>query len=138
MDSDWCYREVPHTADLRLIVRGKSYREIFGHSAAGLHHLLRCKPASQAVQEEYLVNLQAHDLETLLVMWLNEIIYLCEERRICPSLFTIREVTGNTLSATVAGRRPWRTHRVIKAATFHDLAVVRMEPGYQVTLTFDV
>lgn len=138
MPSDWGYREVPHTADLGLEVRGASHVEFLTQAAAGLCHLLRCEPAADAAHCERAIHLQAPDLETLLVAWLNELIYLCEEQRICPERFDIQEASDTELSAVVRGRCPWRTHRVIKAATFHNLVVGCSPEGYQARITFDV
>ena len=138
MPSDWGYREVPHTADLGLEVRGVSPIEFLTQAAAGLCHLLCCDPAADAVHCERDIQLQALDLETLLVAWLNELIYLCEELHICPERFDIHNASDTELSAVVRGRCPWRTHRVIKAATFHNLVVGYTPEGYQARITFDV
>jgi SHS2 domain-containing protein len=138
MATNWGYREVPHTADLGLEARGVTLEEFFIQAATGLIHLLACEPAPAAVICERIVHLQAPDLETLLVSWLNELIYLCEVQRICPSHLDIQTATHIELKAVVHGLCPWNTYRVIKAATFHNLVVEGSEKGYHAQVTFDV
>ncbi|MHB1356065.1 MAG: archease [Anaerolineae bacterium] len=138
MPPDCGYREIPHTADLGLEVRGASQVEFLTFAAAGLSHLLCCEPAADAMLCEHAIHLQSPDLETLLVAWLNELIYLCEEHHVCPERFDIHAASDTELRAVVHGICPWRTHRVIKAATFHNLVVSRGVKGYQAQITLDV
>lgn len=138
MPPDWKYREIPHTADLGLEVRGASCGEFLTYAASGLKHLLCCEPAADSMPWEQAIYLQSPDLETLLVAWLNELIYFCEELCVCPKQFDIFAATDTEMHAVIHGRCPWRTHRVIKAATFHNLVVSVSTEGYQAQITLDV
>jgi SHS2 domain-containing protein len=138
MTSDLGYREIPHTADLGLEIHGDSQAQFLTNAASGLCHLLACEPADDAVLWEHKVSLFSPDIETLLVAWLNELLYLCGEYRFCPERFDFHKVTDTELNASVYGRYPSSTHRLIKAATFHNLVVLCTSEGFHAQVTFDI
>ncbi|MHB9034646.1 MAG: archease [Anaerolineae bacterium] len=131
------YYEIPHTADLAIVVSGSTPLELLQHAAQGLAFLLHCQTAPHAAEAAFDLRLDAPDLETLLVDFLNEILYLVSERSINPKVFIIRELAAYSLLATVRGISPNCSCRQIKAATFHGLEV-RHTNGYQATIVFDV
>jgi len=131
------YYEIPHIADLALHVGGSSPEELLLHAAQGLTALMRCEPARESEPVEYQIELSAPDLESLLIDWLNEIIYLATEKSFYPNKFGIAAIVNNTLRATVGGSSPARICQYVKAATFHGLALANTA-GYQVTIVFDV
>lgn len=99
--------------------------------------------------DKVLITLQSDSPETLLVDWLSELIYLAEVRGMLFSSFAVRvesRVAGRgeswSLTATIGGEK-FRADRherktMIKAATYHQLAVERVEAGYEGRVIFDV
>ena len=82
---------------------------------------------------------QGMDLETLLVAWLNELLYLSEMN---DALFTRFEVAidGDLEPALTANVRgvPGRGHLAhVKAVTYYDLRVEPTPVGWRATVTFD-
>jgi SHS2 domain-containing protein len=84
------------------------------------------------------ISLEGWDQETLLVDWLNELLYLTETEDLLFVDYEIESLTPTGLLAR-AGGIPGRVTRVnIKAATFHDLALADDGDRWSAVITFDV
>ncbi len=132
--------EIEHTADWAIRVRARDLPDLFAGAARGMFGLLT--DLSAVVPDRYFeIDLEAIDVETLLIDWLNELLYLAEQHGFVFVDFTIHEVTagdGARLRAQASGGRPAQLFKVIKAATFHGLSIRQDEDGLQVELVFDV
>jgi SHS2 domain-containing protein len=131
------WRELDHTADLALHVWGRDLEDLFAAAATGMFSLLaETAPAGAVVRFE--LHLTALDAESLLIDWLNELLYLCETQDFVGTEFIFGTLTPTELHAEVVGL-PVRERRAdIKAATYHMLAVVALEAGYETEVVFDV
>jgi SHS2 domain-containing protein len=87
---------------------------------------------------EHVVDLGANDVETLLVSWLGELIYLGERDDVVFTEIEPQTVTHTGLRATVRGGPAVERRRIIKAVTFSDLEVRRTAVGYTTVIVFDV
>jgi len=135
--SSFRFEEVEHTADLALKVHGHSLKELFINAACGLFSLMAdLENLSPTVSHE--VHLEAPDRESLLVDWLNELLYLHEVEEEIYTRFEIETLSSTALSATVWGTQTEVSKLTVKAATFHDLAIREAEDGYLATVVFDV
>ncbi|HID61297.1 MAG TPA: archease [Anaerolineae bacterium] len=131
------FEEVEHTADLALKVHGHSLEEIFANAAYGLFSLMAdLENLSPNISRE--VHLEAPDRESLLVDWLNELLYLHEVEEEIYIRFEIETLSSTTLSATVWGINKKSSKVTVKAATFHNLEIKETEDGYLATVVFDV
>ncbi len=131
------FQEVEHTADWALRVRGDTLPGLFVNAAAGMYALIVDAPHIQ-VQVERPVEVAGVDAETLLVNWLNELLYYTEVDGLVFGQFEIVDLAGGRLRATARGQAgaPLRKH--IKAATFHNVHIVKSGGGLSVTIVFDV
>ena len=94
------FEEVEHTADLALKVHGHSLEEIFANAACGLFSLMAdLDNLSPSVNHE--VHLGAPDRESLLVDWLNELLYLHEVEEETYTRFEIETLSSTMLLATI-------------------------------------
>ena len=133
------FEEIDHTADLCLRVFGWDLQQLFVHAAQGMFHLMQCKPSGKATPIFHVVALEAYDLETLLVDWLGELLYLSEFKKVCYTTFEIDQLEPTHLRATVRGLTNHVAQKGIKAVTFSDLEVTRQADGhYETRITFDV
>ncbi len=132
------YQELEHTADLRLRVTGADLPALFTHAGQGLHALLRCRSGEGAQPANRLIALEAPDLVTLLVDWLNELLYLAERHHEAYAGFCLTLCDEQRLEATALGWSDQHVGRPIKAATYHGLQVERTATGYEATITLDV
>ncbi|MDY0020438.1 MAG: archease [Anaerolineae bacterium] len=132
------WQELNHTADLALHVSGVDLADLFATAARGMAALL-VDPEAVALSESVTVVLAAPDVETLLVDWLNELLYLGEREETLSvyTTFEFESLTPTALRATVRGGGVERYAGVIKAATFHNLEVRQTPEGYETEIVFD-
>jgi SHS2 domain-containing protein len=134
-----CYQIIDHTADLALRITGCDLCELFVHAAYAMFDQLA--PGSA---ERLTPTLQRHiavdggDLESLLVNWLNELLYLHEVHAELYSRFDIQDLTEQGLHATVGGLPSATAEIIIKAATYNGLRIERTAEGYTATIVFDI
>jgi SHS2 domain-containing protein len=131
------FEEIDHTADIGIRVWGQDLAELFANAAYGMFSLMlevECLPQtlSRAVEVE------ATDVETLLVDWLSELNYRRELTGEVYNRFDFQEILPTRLRANVAGTDGAHPKRGVKAVTFHDLAVKETPEGYEATIVFDV
>jgi SHS2 domain-containing protein len=130
------YQEVDHTADIALKVWGEDFQTLLRQAAYGLYDLMGIVPDDQTPVAGYFVLLQ-DSLETILVDFLSELIFLAEEKNQVFDSFSFDE-QDDELTVGMAGQEILSQERYLKAVTFHDLAVRQTDCGCEVTITFDV
>ncbi len=129
--------ELEHTADLSIRVRGRDLAELFVNAARGMFGLMAdLEAVEHSVQRQ--VQLHEMDAETLLVSWLSELLWFNEESGAAFARFEMQSLTQSDLQATAWGGSAPSQWKHIKAVTFHDLAIIETDDGYEVTLVFDV
>jgi SHS2 domain-containing protein len=129
--------EVEHTADLSLHVWGHDLDDLFATAARGMFSLV-AEPADDILGGVRRVELAAPDVETLLVDWLNELLYLHEREDVVIMQTAFERLTRTLLEAEVRGVPVGQRRAHIKAVTFHNLAVASGPEGYEAELVFDV
>lgn len=129
--------EVEHTADRALSIRGTSLPLLFVGAARGMIRLM-ADIEGLVVFEWREIRLEAIDQESLLVEWLNELLFLAETEGLLAIQTRIHSLSGNSLVARVGltPGEPAKTH--IKAATFHNMALLRDGEAWSTVVTFDV
>jgi SHS2 domain-containing protein len=132
------YEEVPHTADWALRVRGAGPSELFVNAAEGMYALIGAETPAGAPEIRRDVTLAAPDLESLLVAWLNELLYFTEVEGLASHRFEIAALDGTQLQAAAWGAPAAGMQKQIKAVTFHDLKIVNTSGGLETTIVFDV
>jgi SHS2 domain-containing protein len=131
------YRLVEHTADLAIRLYASTICELFVCAAEAMFQQLVGKGTVPAVSSVS-VCVEGTDYESLLVNWLNELLYLHETRREAYSNFSITTLSPEGLNA-IAMCAPFTEARMlIKAATYHGLSVTPTRSGYKATVLFDV
>jgi SHS2 domain-containing protein len=131
-------REVEHTADWALRVRGQDLGALFTNAAVGLARLMVEELATIPLEVERSITVEALDVESLLVAWLEELAFLAEMESLVFPRVDVSSITPERLVAKVVGGRSAFLQKHIKAVTYHNLEVVQTESGYEATLVFDV
>ena len=129
--------EIEHTADLSLHVWGTDLVDLFTTAARGMFALVALS-ADGAVRDVRRLELAAPDVETLLVDWLNELLYLHEVEDVVIVESEFERLTSSQLRVEVRGAPVGERRAHIKAVTFHNLAVTSGPGGYETELVFDV
>ena len=131
------FEEIEHTADVAIRVWGRDLAELFANAAYGMAcQLADLDGVTSTVQRA--LTLEAFDVETLLVAWLGELLYLGERDGCVFVAFDIAEIASTKLDATVRGGKAHRHRSHIKAVTFSGLEVQQTDDGYETTVVFDV
>lgn len=131
------WEELDHTADLALRVWAPDYASLFTTAAQGMFSLLADLCAIERTECRR-VSLTAPDIETLLIDWLNELLYFGETGPLSAYAdFDFDILTSSHLEATVVGGPVSEYRGYIKAATFHNLEVRRTSEGYETEIVFD-
>lgn len=134
------FEVIDHTADVGIIAYGSDLKEAFANSAYGMFSLIAdLEGVEEGVCRD--INVQAPDQEALLVVWLNELLYLFDVDHVIFGKFEISDLSQNRLQAKVYGERIDTSHHqlktAVKAATYH-LLKVEKENGFRVQVILDV
>jgi SHS2 domain-containing protein len=133
----FCYEEIGHTADRALRVTAGSLTGLFVGAARGMYGLMADIEGLIATTWRQ-VQLEDWDRESLLVGWLNELLFLSESEGLLFREFRIEALTDTSLVGWAGGMRGQPTRALIKAATFHDLVLDQDEEEWSTVVTFDV
>jgi SHS2 domain-containing protein len=132
---------IDHTADVGIIAYGTDVEELFSNAALALFSLIT---EPESIEEKLHLNLEvsSEDRDSLLVEWLNELIYFFDVKHILFNRFDIGSLTHNELKATCYGEDfdPMK-HKIkvgIKAATYHMLKLDKSDGGYKAQVIFDI
>ncbi len=131
-----------HTADVGLTAYGETLQRLFENAALGLTSLLVDASTVHPGGIRDRVRAKALDKETLLVNWLNEILFLFTVQQEAFARFHIRSFSETAIEAEGEGELldPGRHGllREVKAATFHDLRIERTPEGWRARIVLDV
>ena len=130
------YREIEHTADWELEVWGPDMAALLEQAARGMYRLMGVELAVGERTERCLV-IEAADEEALLVDFLGELLYLAESEGLAFDRLAL-EVDGDRASARLEGAVISSQTKEVKAVTFHRLAIMETDSGWQTRIVFDV
>ncbi len=131
--------ELEHTAEIGLRVFAASRAEAYACMATAMFVLTGAIADPTAQQTARTITIRAPDAETLLVDWLNELLYLYETTGEICTAARISNWHPTELTATITSA-PGDLAPVlhIKAVTYHDLAVEEQNGAWMVQVYFDI
>jgi SHS2 domain-containing protein len=143
LSGDTMIEMLDHTADVGFELKASTLEELFDEARRALLMVVFERPPEEGKDEQQ-IRLSAPDLETLLVRWLNELIYLIQDAGFVPvgAQIRIRKEAGSSLEASLAGvpllleEYGWQGE--IKSATFHGLDVAKDDEGWHARVILDV
>jgi SHS2 domain-containing protein len=129
------------TADVGIMAWGDTLEELFASAARGMFTLM-IAPGTARPAEGLSIEVRGADFPSLLVAWLNELLYRCEVEEWAPADVRVLEVEGGRVRGELLGEPadPAR-HRfkgVVKAATYHLLECRRDGDNWRARVVFDV
>jgi SHS2 domain-containing protein len=134
------FQFIDHTADAGILVKASTLEGMFETAALGFSELItRVDFLNCLIQRQ--LRLQEDDIETLLVSWLQELLYLLDTEDLLFGRFQVN-LKGLALEATAWGEvfdpeiHTMKTE--IKAVTYHQLEVVEDDQGWQAQVIFDI
>jgi SHS2 domain-containing protein len=139
------YEITEHTADIGIKTRAGSLSGLYENAARGMFSLL-AEPGAVKPARKLKVSAGGNDPESLMVNWLNKLLYLSSVKKMLFSGFRIvsfKKAAGRfAISAEIRGDKYGppgaEPAREIKAATYHALKVRKTPSGYAANIIFDV
>jgi SHS2 domain-containing protein len=131
------YKPLDHPSDVGITAFGKDPKEIFANAAYGMFSLMA---DLNQVETKNAVNLKVNgdDWESLLVNWLNELIFFEDSKKILLKEFKINKLSKTALEAQAKGEKidpaKHSLYRPVKAATYNQLQISKN----QARIIFDV
>jgi SHS2 domain-containing protein len=135
------FEVIDHTADVGIIAYGADIEELFSNAGLALFSLIT---ELESIENRFHLDLEVRgeDIDSLLIEWLNELIYLFDVKHILFGRFDITNFTHNVLQATCYGENfnaIKHTIKVgVKAATYHMLKFDKSDDGFQAQVILDI
>ena len=130
-----------HTADTGFRAWGSAPAELFENAALAMLSIA-AETDRVDVREQITVETTGEDYESLLVNWLNEVVYLFDSDRFAPKEFHVEAIEPTRLRAKVGGeprdpqRHPWKL--IVKAVTYHKLEVAQRNGHWEAQVYLDI
>jgi len=139
------YEYLEHTADIKFIAYGKALEEVFENAALAMFNvMIDTEKVSGETERE--IFLKSPDLESLLVDWLSELLYLFEVDEIVFRKFRVEEIREEkgeySITARALGEKfypeshPFETE--IKAVTYNQLEIRKVADGWKAQVVVDI
>ena len=96
------YEFFDHTADIGIRARGTTLQGLFIRMAQGLTELL-AEDSCLEPRVTRSIQLEADDVESLLLAWLQELLFWFSTDRLLPVEYTLNHVTQTTLCGEIRG-----------------------------------
>ena len=139
MNKDIGFEILPHTADFRMRIYGKTLEELFTNGLIGMFiamHPFYKKPHKEAKRE---IVASAAKTEYLLINFLSECLYLSDAYNEAYDNITIQSLSDTEVVATVRGAKiDGMEGPEIKAVTYHDIGLHQHQNVWQATIVFDI
>jgi SHS2 domain-containing protein len=131
------FREMAHTADWELEVWAPDLTGLLEQAALGMFAIsgTHLRPGERQVRS---LDLHALDAESLLVRFLTELLWLCQQEGLAFDGFWFTLEPGWVLHVELSGAPIASQEKEIKAVTYHNLVIRRLAKGLAVNIVFDV
>ena len=135
------YQIINHTADMGIIVKGSDVRNLFVIAAQAMIDLMVKGDISKktAIRD---VLVEGEDLPDLMVRWLGEILYLFDGENLIVNSIEIKSISPinlkSKLELTNFDPEKHEILREIKAVTYHQISVDKVNDGWEAKVIFDI
>lgn len=139
--ADLGYETFETTADVGILAWGETLEELFANAARGMFSLM-VDPETVHSTGFLSVEAQGSDLPSLLVAWLNELLYRCEAEEWAPLDVRVATVGDGRVVGDLVGEPADQDRHlfkgVVKAATYHLLECHKEHDHWRARVVFDV
>ena len=131
------FEEIDHTADWAFRVRASSREGLFTEAAEAVYTLGGVQ-AGPVAEESKTIRLQADDAEGLLILWLNELLFLLEHDHLALKDIRVERMSDTSLEAAGRAVEVLAVGKYIKAATYSGLRIEEADGEWRATVVVDV
>ncbi|MBU2567467.1 MAG: archease [Elusimicrobia bacterium] len=141
------FKIIEHTADIGLQVFGGTLAGLFENAATGMLSIMLDGVDGVRPKKTYRIKTEGVDYESLLINFLNELVYRFSADKFLFILFRVKRMGEKAgkyfMSAEASGEKidpaKHKLNFEIKAATYHDIKIKRRKDGsYTTKIIFDV
>lgn len=131
------FEVLEHTADLKIKAFGGTKEELFLNSLLAMEKNMKPETKNEKAEREIKIN--SLDLPTLLVDFLNQVLYLNQVHKEVYFKIKFSEFTDKKIEGKFFGKKVESFGEDIKAVTHHDLDIHQTEDGsWETTILFDI
>ena len=133
-----------HTADVGMQVEASTLNQLFEEAGGGLFSFIIEDTSHVQLSREVKIELSAPDLESLMVDWLNELLYQFDANHFVFNQFEVKiERNGKLKLSAIARGEPLDLNRHplahdIKAVTYHHLKIEKRSQSWFADLILDI
>ena len=102
------YKVIDHPSDIGIEAFGKDQKELFQNAAYGMMDMMfetfEAKP-----DQKFDIKVSAENMESLMVSWLSELLYIADSKKVQLSAFNISKITDEELEASALGGKYTRS-----------------------------
>jgi protein archease len=137
------YRFFDHMADVGISIEADSLADLFETAGLGLMAWIGAEPSTTSTLT-YEIELGSDDLESLLVRWLQELLYHFQHRHVYFVGVERLDVNINhpSLAASVVGKIWKEAHhsdyQEVKAVTYHKLKIEHNTESWRASVILDI
>lgn len=135
------YEIIDHTADLGVIVKANSLKNLFVNAANAMIDLL-VKGDARGKKEVREIVIEGMDYPDLMVRWLGEILYLFYGENLISKSIEIKSLSRNRISSYIEfvwfDPQNFEILTEIKAVTYHKITVEKTGKSWKAMVIFDV
>jgi SHS2 domain-containing protein len=129
------YRWVEHTSELELEIEAASESAVFLEALDAFAELMANERSVDSERRD--LEVRGDDRESLLVAWLEELVFLAERDGFVPERAPELDVGDGLVRATLRGHAGEPRH-LVKAVTLHRLLFAADGKGWQARVVLDV
>ena len=131
------FRVLSHTADLKIEVFAKSPKDLFKNAMTAMFQAAGYVGEGETLKRK--VRCEGMDLPSLLVSFLDEVLYLSEAYEEVYNEINFKNFSEEQLEGILMGSPLKEREMVIKGVTFHELEIERQKGGkLKATILFDI
>jgi len=135
------YELIEHTADIGIKVYSNTLEELFENASFAMFDTITdISRINVSIRED--IEVEAENINELLVEWLKELLFRFDVGKILFSKFKIKKQNFNLLTAEVYGEKfnpeKHSLDTEIKAVTYHGLDIKKEDGIWTVQIIFDI
>lgn len=128
-----------HTSELKIRARGATLQDLFRNMMQGMAHAMQPVYTPDATGSTHEIEVESHDINTLLIDFLSEILYLAQVNKEVYGEVEFSEFSDVSLSAKLFGKKIESAGEDIKAVTHHGVDVRKTANGrWEVEVIYDI
>jgi SHS2 domain-containing protein len=134
------YEQIDISGDVCLRIWGKNLEELFENASEGMFDLItNTSEIKESERREVVLSNDSN--ENLFIQWLNELVFLFDTYGFIGKAFKI-SIQSNVLKANISGGlfdpEVNESRLLVKAATYHNLSIIKADSHWEAKVIFDI